>query len=102
MFFGTTTFSTAPFSDIGIANALVDVTGSRINTSIGNVVVVGNSLVLPNGNRYNLSTGTVTVKEGANVPVTGNQFNLGTGLLHSLLMEKLFQQGVDSMQQLVM
>ena len=78
MFFGATTFSQATFADIGIANALVNVSGSRVNTSIGNVVVVGNSLVLPNGNRYNLSTGAVTVKEGANAPVTGNQFNLGT------------------------
>ena len=71
MFFGATTFSQTTFADIGIANALVNVSGSRVNTSIGNVVVVGNSLVLPNGNRYNLSTGTVTVKQGANVPITG-------------------------------
>ena len=79
MFFGTTTFSQAPFSDIGIADANVAVTGSRVNVSIGNITVVGKALVLPNGNRYNLTTGTVTVKEGANVPVTGNQYNLGTG-----------------------
>ena len=72
MFFGATSFAAAPFSDIGIANALVDVTGSQVNTSVGNVVIVGNALVLPNGNQYNLSTGTVTVKEGVGVPVTGN------------------------------
>ena len=35
MFFGATSFAAAPFSDIGIANALVDVTGSQVNTSIG-------------------------------------------------------------------
>jgi hypothetical protein len=79
MFFGSTTFASAPFSDIGIANALVDVTGSQVNTSVGNVTIVGDALILPNGNQYNLSTGTVTVKEGANVPVTGNRLNTDTG-----------------------
>ena len=69
MFFGATTFSQAAFSDIGSGNALVDVTGSRVNTSIGNVVVVGNSLVLPNGNRYNLSTVTLPIAALILLPV---------------------------------
>ena len=56
MFFGATSFAEAPFSDIGIANALVDVTGSQVNTSVGNVTIVGDALILPNGNQYNLST----------------------------------------------
>ena len=76
MFFGSTTFASAPFSDIGIANALVDVTGSQVNTSIGNVTIVGNALVLPNGNRYNLSTGTVTIQAKATVLPTGSELEV--------------------------
>src|SRR5210317_1786625 len=101
MFFGGTSFASAPFADPGFnPNALAIVTGSRINESTGIVGIVGKAIILPNGSRFNigignvqvadvigvsgiateLATGNVTITAGASTAVTGNRFDLSTGL----------------------
>ena len=48
MFFGGTSFASAPFADPGFnPNALAIVTGNRINESTGTVAIVGDALILP-------------------------------------------------------
>ena len=45
MFFGGTSFASAPFADPGFnPNALAIVTGNRINESTGTVSIVGKAL----------------------------------------------------------
>ena len=53
MFFGGTSFASAPFADPGFnPNALAIVTGNRINESTGTVGIVGKAIILPNGSRF--------------------------------------------------
>ena len=52
MYFGTTPFSAAAFSDVGFSpNAFVSVQGVRLNVTIGNVDVTAPLDVTVTGNR---------------------------------------------------
>ena len=61
MFFGTTSFASTPFAGVGITNAIVNATGSRINVAIGNVVADVTMRVNVTGNQINLATNTIDV-----------------------------------------
>ena len=77
MFFGGTSFASAPFADPGFnPNALVSVTGSRINTDTGTVTFQGNALVLPTGSSTTFRIGNVSIGLPITVPVTGNPFRV--------------------------
>ena len=60
MFFGATSFAEAPFSDIGILNADVAVTGSGVNVNTGTVSPPQLAFKV-SGNRLNTDTGTVSL-----------------------------------------
>ena len=60
MFFGGTSFASAPFADPGFnPNALVILTGNRINESTGTVSFVGNANVFPTGSQCNFTIGNI-------------------------------------------
>ena len=64
MFFGGTSFASAPFADPGFnPNALAIVTGNRINESTGTVSIVGKALYYQHGNRFNIGIGNVQVAD---------------------------------------
>ena len=70
MFFGGTSFASAPFADPGFnPNALAIVTGNRINESTGTVGIVGKAIILPNGSRFNIGIGNVQVADVIGVSV---------------------------------
>ena len=61
MFFGTTSFSSAPFAGVGITNIVVNANGSQINVAIGNTTINLVTTVPVTGNKFNLATDTVNV-----------------------------------------
>jgi len=61
MFFGATSFSASPFADAGEINALVVVTGNKINITIGNTTIAFPITVPVTGNRFNLANNPVSV-----------------------------------------
>jgi hypothetical protein len=73
MFFGATSFSAAPFAGVGIANALVQLNGNRLNISIGNTNVGLITTVSVTGNRFNLATGDLSVVSWTPIPPNVNQ-----------------------------
>ena len=79
MLFGSTPFSTISFGGNVISNALVNVTGNRVNFNIGNVTIAGQANVNVTGNRINVSTGNVTVAAAVVAAATGSQVNTATG-----------------------
>jgi hypothetical protein len=80
MFFGGTSFASAPFADPGFnPNALAIVTGNRINESTGTVAIVGDALILPTGSRFNIGIGNVQVADV--IGVSGIATALSTGLV---------------------
>ena len=87
MYFGTTPFSAAAFSDVGFnPNAFVSVQSTRLNLTIGNisvtapldVTVIGKANVTLSGNRVNISIGDPTIKANATVVISGNRMNIST------------------------
>jgi len=103
MFFGATSFASAPFADPGFnPNALVILNGNQVNAATGTVGIVGKANVFPTGSQANfsignlkvadvigvsgiatsLATGVVTVTADAAVDVTGNQSNFTTGTVN--------------------
>lgn len=79
MLFGATPFSTISFGGNVISNALVNVTGNRVNFTIGNVTIAGQATVNVTGNRINVSTSNVTVAAAALAVATGSRVNTATG-----------------------
>ena len=75
MFFGGTSFASAPFADPGFnPNALAIVTGIRLNESTGSVGIVGDALVLPTGSQTNFTIGNIKVADVIGVSWYCNSF----------------------------
>ena len=73
MYFGTTPFSAAAFSDVGFnPNAFVSVQSTRLNLTIGNISVTAPLDLAVTGNRLNLSTNDPTIVANAIQVLTGN------------------------------
>jgi len=82
MFFGGTSFASAPFADPGFnPNALAIVTGNRINESTGTVAIVGDALILPTGSRFNIGIGNVQVADVIYLQVQLQQQQMQTSCL---------------------
>ena len=80
MYFGTTPFSAAAFSDVGFSpDAFVNVQSVRLNLSIGNINVTAPVDLQVTGNRFNISTNDTTVVAHALTVLTGNALELDTG-----------------------
>ena len=80
MYFGTTPFSAAAFSDVGFSpNAYVNVVGSRLNINIGNSTIIGRANVSVTGKRVNIGTSDVTIVAKAREILTGQRLNLAIG-----------------------
>ena len=73
MFFGATSFSASPFADAGEINALVVVTGNKINITIGNTTIAFPITVPVTGNQINLANSTVSVISWNPIPPGVNQ-----------------------------
>ena len=73
MFFGTTTFSAAPFSSQYVQNATILANGNQINIAIGNTTVDLVTTVPVTGNKFNLATNPVSVISWNPIPPNVNQ-----------------------------
>ena len=75
MFFGTTTFAQAPFSDVGssIVSPIVILSGNRLNISIGNITTLPEQLIGATGQQFNVATNPVSVITWTPVPPGANQ-----------------------------
>jgi hypothetical protein len=56
MFFGSTTFAQAPFSDIGSSTVspIVILSGNRLNISIGNITTLPEQLIGVTGQQFSV------------------------------------------------
>ena len=89
MYFGTTPFSAAAFSDVGFnPNAFVSVQSTRLNLTIGNISVTAPVDLAVTGNRLNLSTGDPTIVAKAVQVLTGSGLELANGTAVGILMDK--------------
>ena len=89
MYFGTTPFSAAAFSDVGFnPNAFVNVQSTRLNLTIGNISVTAPVDLAVTGNRLNLSTGDPTIVAKAVQVLTGSGLELANGTAVGILMDK--------------
>ena len=63
MFFGTTTFAQAPFSDVGssIVSPIVILSGNGLNISIGNITTLPEQLIGVTGQQFSVATNPVSV-----------------------------------------
>ena len=61
MLFGSTSFSSAPFSSQYIQNATILANGNQINIAIGNITTNIVTQVPVTGNQINLATNTIDV-----------------------------------------
>ena len=63
MFFGSTTFAQAPFSDVGtnIISPVVVPVGSQLSVAIGNLGPIPDVLIVPTGLQLNVATSTPSV-----------------------------------------
>jgi hypothetical protein len=75
MFFGTTTFAQAPFSDIGssIVSPIVILSGNGLNISIGNIATLPEQLIGVTGQQFSVATNPVSVITWTPVPPGANQ-----------------------------
>ena len=75
MFFGTTTFAQAPFSDVGssIVSPIVILSGNRLNISIGNITTLPEQLIGVTGQQFSVATNPVSVITWTPVPPGANQ-----------------------------
>lgn len=75
MFFGTTTFAQAPFSDVGssIVSPIVILSGNRLNISIGNITTLPEQLIGATGQQFSVATNPVSVITWTPVPPGANQ-----------------------------
>jgi hypothetical protein len=75
MFFGSTSFSQAAFSDVGtnVTNSVVIPLGSRVNVAIGNLGPIPDVLIVPTGLQLNVATGTPSVISWNPIPPGVNQ-----------------------------
>ena len=78
MYFGTTPFSAAAFSDVGFnPNAFVSVQSTRLNLTIGNISVTAPVDLAVTGNRLNsICTGNPTIVANAIQVLTGSRLNI--------------------------
>ena len=79
MYFGGSSFAAAPFGSSGGISIRAAVTGSRVILSSGSPVIIGKALVVVSGSRINATIGNVTTRVDQQVAVTGNRINLATG-----------------------
>lgn len=68
MFFGATSFASAPFASEYIQNSSVLLTGNRLNITIGNATVAIVEVVSVTGNRFNLASDPVSVVSWNPIP----------------------------------
>jgi len=61
MFFGATSFSSAPFASEFVQNATILANGNQLNISIGNTTINIVITVPVTGNRFNLANNPVSV-----------------------------------------
>ena len=73
MFFGSTTFAQAPFSDIGGGGITVLAQGNRLNIAIGNAIADITVTVNITGQQFNLATNPVSVITWNPIPPGVNQ-----------------------------
>ena len=75
MFFGTTTFAQAPFSDVGssIVSPIVILSGNRLNISIGSIATLPDQLIGVTGQQFNVATNPVSVITWNPIPPGVNQ-----------------------------
>jgi|TARA_R100001126_G_scaffold16485_1_gene7650 hypothetical protein len=75
MFFGTTTFAQAPFSDVGssIVSPIVILSGNGLNISIGNITTLPEQLIGVTGQQFSVATNPVSVITWTPVPPGANQ-----------------------------
>ena len=75
MFFGSTTFSQAPFSDVGsnVISPIVIVSGNRINVANGTIATIPAQKIGPTGFQINVATGSVSVISWNPIPPGVNQ-----------------------------
>ena len=86
MYFGTTPFSAAAFSDVGFnPNAFVSVQSTRLNLTIGNISVTAPVDLAVTGNRLNLSISDPTIVANAVQVLTGSRLNISTGAVTLML-----------------
>ena len=71
MFFGATSFSSAPFASEFVQNATILANGNQLNISIGNTTIV--ITVSVTGNRFNLANNPVSVISWNPIPPNVNQ-----------------------------
>ena len=75
MFFGSTTFAQAPFSDIGSSTVspIVILSGNGLNISIGNITTLPEQLIGVTGQQFSVATNPVSVITWTPVPPGANQ-----------------------------
>jgi len=75
MFFGTTTFAQAPFSDVGssIVSPIVILSGNGLNISIGSIATLPDQLIGVTGQQFSVATNPVSVITWTPVPPGANQ-----------------------------
>lgn len=75
MFFGSTTFAQAPFSDVGsnVISPIVIPTGSRLNVANGTIATIPAQKIGPTGFQINVATGSVSVISWNPIPPGVNQ-----------------------------
>ena len=75
MFFGSTTFAQAPFSDVGsnIVSPIVVVSGNQINVANGIIATIPAQKIGATGFQINVATGSVSVITWNPIPPGVNQ-----------------------------